>query len=84
MILCYLKRQASKLDTYADELMSCTDFENRISETILKYIENFIVSPDHWSALRKVKRKEMLRLFSQTINRKDVLYIPEKHNIFKS
>ncbi|NTU49663.1 MAG: hypothetical protein HGA87_01990 [Desulfobulbaceae bacterium] len=79
-----LKHQTSMLASYVNPLQSLDGPEvfDYLSEMILKYAENFVMSPLHWDKFRQEKKAEIERLFNQTIFDKEFVYDSEKHNIF--
>lgn len=83
ILLTYLIRQRKNLDNYINHIIKTHDITNVLSETILKYIENFVLSPDHWHSIDLKKRNKILEYFILTLHDKTVEYIPSNHNLFK-
>ncbi|MFA6217384.1 MAG: SEC-C metal-binding domain-containing protein [Candidatus Omnitrophota bacterium] len=79
-----LKHQTSMFVSYVRPLQVLDENKlfDYLSEMVLKYAENFVMSPLHWEEFTKEKKIEIERLFNATIFDKEFLYESKKHNIF--
>jgi len=78
------KHQTSMLAGYIRPLQDLDEagLFDYLSEMILKYSENFVMSPLYWDKFQKEKKVEIERLFKKAIFDKEFVYNSEKHNIF--
>lgn len=53
-----------------------------LSEVILKYIENFVVSPDYWQRFSEEKKTAITKFFNDTVGDKKIKYDSSLHNLF--
>jgi len=79
-----LKLQAENLKSFIapfaeleeEKLYDC------LSEVILKYIENFVMSPDYWQRFSKEKKTAITEFFNDTVSDKKIKYDSSLHNLF--
>lgn len=79
-----LKEQADELNDFISPLryLNEDDLSHYLSSMVLRYIENFIVDPEHWSKFSEVKKKNIAILFNESFFSKEFKYCEEQHNLF--
>ena len=79
-----LKRQSAAVSSFMTPFTEKDPdkFLDYLSETILKYTENFIISPDYWQQFSENKRTAVASYFNETVLNKIVPYNPTLHNLF--
>lgn len=85
LTICTVKKQTDELKGIIDPFINLKvrNFYDYLSEIILKYIENFVISPDYWKRFCEKKKMAIIQFFNDTIFDKEVSYIPDLHNICK-
>ncbi len=79
-----LKLQAENLKSFIAPFAELEEEKlyNFLSEVILKYIENFVMSPDYWQRFSKEKKTAITEFFNDTVSDKKIKYDSSLHNLF--
>lgn len=85
VLLSYFKKDKNRYQFIKDKII-CEKVENQkviISNLIIKYIENFVISPTRWLVLDEEQKKNITDVFQKTvINKGAKLLEYDKLNIF--
>lgn len=86
ILLSYLLKQNNYLKNYVKKIIETDDIENKLSEVILRNIENFVVSSEHWSMIPEKRKLCIQDFFAETLYTKgdNVLYNSNIHNLFRA
>lgn len=81
-----LKNQTKKVASFLEGFYEKERivFYHNMSDLILKYTENFVISPNYWNRFSAKQQESIIKYFSDTISKKNVKYDPLLHNIFIS
>ncbi len=79
-----LKHQVGELMNFIAPLKESKTEElyGYLSEIILKDVDNFVISPEHWNKFGGQKQKDIINYFNETLFDKKIKYNPKMHNLF--
>ena len=80
-----LKRQKNNFGNIFSKLNQSSDEDILIylSELIIRYTENFVISPDYWNRFPEYKKQNLIKYFNDTARNPKIEYNHELHNIFE-
>jgi len=79
-----LKSQTKELKGFVEPLenLKIEKLYDYLSEIILKYTENFIMSPDYWKIFSEKKKGAIIKFYNDTVFDPKIRYNSRLHNIF--
>ena len=80
-----LKRQKENLGNIFYQLENIDDqyFLHYLSELIIKYTENFVLSPSYWDKFSEQQKQVLIKYYNDTARNPKISYDKDVHNIFK-
>jgi len=79
-----LKNQTKELKGFVEPLekIKIEKLYDYLSEIILKYTENFIMSPDYWESFSEKKKEAIIKFYNDAVFNINIKYNSMLHNIF--